>query len=840
MASTYGRKYKVQIDGKSHGESVKVRIEGVPEGTVIDYSELDDFLRRRSPLNEQLEGVVTERKEPDEVIWKEGVVNFAGRLGIVTKSVIEAEVLNKDVDPASYDELKYIPRPGHADFTLMMKDGIEADTRGGGRFSGRLTVGLCIAGGITKQLLKNEGIDVMTDVVEIGGHTDPMAFEDVVESAKARGDSVGGIVECAIMGVKPGSCGDAYFDGLEGRISEAVFGIPAIKGIEFGSGFNGARMLGSANNDEFFKDENGNVVTRTNNHGGILGGIASGMPIVFRAAIKPTSSILKKQKSINMKTGEEVEISVGGRHDPCIVFRAMPCIESAAAIAIYDALHESDEEIFEKEADKPASIESLRSEIDIQDDIILKALNKRLKAAKAIGRIKSAKGLPMYDKNREEDILAGKTEIEKEVLKRIIELTKKEEKLSFGLLGENLMHSYSPILHDIICDETGLSYEYRLFEKKEDELESFIKEGEWAGLNVTIPYKTEVIKYIDELSPEAAAIGAVNTIVRRNGKLVGYNTDYYGLKSMIDDNNIIVNGKRCAVLGNGGAAKAASQVLFDRGAAEVRVLSHKAIDESESFSEISDCEILLNATPVGMYPYAGRTIVNPGSFTKLNQVIDLIYNPLRTELVCQAKKNLIDSIGGLDMLIWQGIYSATLFGREKFEDRYGIFRRVKNKLLNRLSNIVLIGMPGSGKSTIGKMLAEKTGKEFYDTDSLIEAREGKNIPEIFKECGEEYFRDIERAVINELSEVKGAVISTGGGAVEREENYYSLAANGRILLIDRAADSLTTTGRPLSQEKGIERLYRMRFPLYRSWADDIIECNSKSVEEIIEDITEKI
>ncbi len=459
-----------------------------------------------------------------------------------------------------------------------------------------------------------------------------------------------------------------------------------------------------------------------------------------------------------------------------------------------------------------------------------------MKQLKKIGRLKSAEGLPVYDGKREEEILRGRTDIEKEVLKKIMELTKKEEKQHFGLLGKKLSHSYSPILHELICEETGISYEYRLFEKKEEEIESFLKEGEWSGLNVTVPYKEKVIKYLDEISPEVKAIGAVNTIVRRNGRLIGYNTDYYGLKNMMDDNGISAGGKKCVVLGNGGASKAASQVLFDRRAAEVHTLSHSALNEKNCFENIADCELIINATPVGMYPDEGKALINPGAFTKLKQVIDLIYNPLRTELVCQAKKNLIDSIGGLDMLIWQGIYSAMLFSADKFEDKKTLFDRIKNKMLPSISNIVLIGMPGSGKSTIGRAVSEKTGMEFYDTDVLIEAREGRAIPEIFAQDGEEYFRDVERTVISELREKKGIVISTGGGAVEREENYYSLAANGRIFFIDREPSSLPTIGRPLSSEKGIERLYEMRLSLYRSWADEIIDGDIENTDFIVKKI----
>ncbi len=850
MASTYGKHLKVTLEGESHGPSIKVTIDGIPEGTVIDYRELDDFLRRRSPINEDLKELSTERKEPDEIVWQEGVVNFGGEFGIVTKSRIKAEVLNTDADPSAYEDLKYIPRPGHADFTSMMKDGIEACATGGGRFSGRITVGLCIAGGIVKQLLAKEGIEVMTDIVEIGGEEDPMGFEDMVDAAKARGDSVGGVVECGIMGVKAGSCGDAYFDGLEGYISSAVFGIPAVKGIEFGSGFRGARMLGSMNNDAFVMDEDGNVMTSSNNHGGILGGIASGMPIVFRVAFKPTPSIAKKQWSVNMKTGEAVEIEIKGRHDPCIVYRALPCVEAAAAIAIYDALmdgraeaaeaadHVENAKVKETPERAPETIADYRKIIDDQDELILEALRKRMDAVREIGKIKQMKGLPVLDSGREAQILEGREEYEQEVLKKIMEVSRREETAPFGLLGRKLGHSLSPELHELICRETGHDYQYVLFEKEPEELEDFLRNGSWSGLNVTIPYKQEVMKYLDELSPEAEAIGAVNTIVRRNGKLKGFNTDYFGFKKLLEANDIQVKGLKCLVLGNGGASKAVTQVLFDKGAAQVHVLSHKAIDEKTALKENRDAEILVNTTPVGMYPESGVSVVSPGSYPRLKWAVDVVYNPLRTNFICQAQKSLIDAIGGLDMLVYQGIYSSMLFTTLSFDDKDAIARKVSDSIRKDRENIILIGMPGSGKSSIGRKLAAELGREFYDMDQLIEIRDGRSIPEIFRDEGEEYFRDLESAVAMEMGQMTSAVISTGGGIVNREENYYAMAENGRMVFLDKEPSDLPTVGRPVSQAMGVERLYEMRLPLYRAWADQEIDINDKSIEEIVKEIAE--
>lgn len=837
MASTYGRKIKITVDGTSHGPAVTTVIRGVPEGTVIDYRELDAFLARRSAASDGGSYFVTQRKEPDEVVWKEGVTNFGGQFGIVTGPVIKADVMNTDVRSEDYDDLKYRPRPGHADFALMMKEGLEAEVEGGGRASARLTVGLVIAGGIIKQLLEKEGIQVMAEIAEIGGEKDPMGFEEAVQAAASNGDSVGGVIECGIMGLKPGSCGDAYFDGLEGRIAEAIFAIPAVKGIEFGSGFQGSRMRGSYNNDPFTFDPDGNVVTVTNNHGGILGGIASGMPIVFRAAFKPTPSISMAQRTVDLKTQTPVVIEIKGRHDPCVVFRAVPVVEAAAAIAIYDALRferEGGEDSAEQAQKTPAptptsrpeTLEGLREQIDEEDKTILDALDRRMAAVRKIGRLKLEQGLPVRDEKREQEILSGLEPYQQEILSKIMELSRKEQNMPFGLLGNGLEHSFSPLLHEMISAETGKAYEYVLFDKEPEELEDFIRNGSWAGLNVTMPYKTEVMKYLDELSPEAEAIGAVNTIVRRNGRLKGFNTDYFGFKKMLEKHGVEVSGMKCLVLGNGGASKAAVQVLFDKGAQAVNVLTHDAITEGQALKDNRDAQILVNATPVGMYPDLQDSPANPGSFPRLEWAIDLVYNPLRTSFVCQAEKSLIDAVPGLDMLIYQGIYSAMLFTTLKFEDRDGMEDRIARKIRRWRENIVLIGMPGTGKTMIGQELAERLGRDFLDTDEMIELREGKTVPEIIGEYGEDDFRDLEMMACAEAGQKTGMVISTGGGVVNREENYYELTRNGRIVFLEKDVKDLEVGGRPLSLATGVERLYEMRLPMYRSWADESVTVDS--------------
>jgi shikimate dehydrogenase len=851
MASTYGRKIKITVDGTSHGPAVTTTIRGIPQGTVIDYRELDAFMARRSAAHDGGSYFVTARREPDDVLWKEGVTNFGGQFGIVTGPVIRAEVRNTDVRSQDYDDLKYKPRPGHADFGLMMKDGLEAETAGGGRSSARLTVGLVIAGGIIKQLLEKEGIRVMAEITEIGGETDPMGFEDVIQAAAAKGDSVGGVIECGIMGVKPGSCGDVYFDGLEGRIAEAVFAIPAVKGIEFGSGFQGAKMRGSYNNDPFDFDPDGNVVTVTNNHGGILGGIASGMPIVFRAAFKPTPSVSMKQKTVDLKEMRAAVIEIKGRHDPCVVLRAVPVVEAAAAMAVYDALlwerggAESTEEPAQTGAaetvrEYPETLEGLRKRIDDEDKVILEALERRMDVARKIGRLKAEQGLPVRDEKREQEILSGLRPHEQEVMTKIMEISRAEQTMPFGLLGRGLSHSFSPALHEMISRETGKAYEYVLFDKEPEELEDFLRNGKWAGLNVTMPYKTEVMKYLDELSPEAKAIGAVNTVVRRNGRLKGFNTDYFGLKKMLEKHGVEVTGRKCLVLGNGGASKAAVQVLFDKGASAVNVLTHEAITEGRAVKENLDAQIVVNATPVGMYPEVVPSPVNPGAFPRLEWAVDLVYNPLRTSFVCQAGKSLIDGVAGLDMFVYQGIYSAMLFTTLKFEDKDGMEERVAQKIRRWRENIVLIGMPGAGKTMIGQKIAEKLGREFLDTDEMIELRNGKPIPELIGEYGEDYFRELEMMACDEAGRETGVVISTGGGVVNREENYYELARNGRLVFLEKDLKDLAVGGRPLSLSTGVDRLYEMRLPMYESWADERVKVESDDPDENADMVIEKL
>ena len=328
MSNTVGSVFRFTIFGESHGPAIGVTMEGLPAGFTIDLPALEAFLARRAPGKSDL---ASARKEPDKPVF------LSGLNGCVTNGApVTAVIYNADARTSDYDALRDTPRPGHADFAAMQKYGSAWNGAGGGQFSGRLTAPLCIAGGICLQLLNKKGISVTAHAERIGGASDPEKFAEVIRAAAADGDSVGGVIACKVDGL-PAGIGEPMFNGLESRIAQVVFGIPAVKGIEFGSGFAGSDKRGSENNDAFIL-QNGRIATETNNHGGILGGISSGMPLTFRVAIKPTPSIAKEQRSVNCGTMEEVKLRVTGRHDPCIVPRAVPCVEAAAAVALYDEM----------------------------------------------------------------------------------------------------------------------------------------------------------------------------------------------------------------------------------------------------------------------------------------------------------------------------------------------------------------------------------------------------------------------------------------------------------------------------------------------------------------------
>lgn len=405
--------------------------------------------------------------------------------------------------------------------------------------------------------------------------------------------------------------------------------------------------------------------------------------------------------------------------------------------------------------------------------------------------------------------------------------------LKCGLLGEKLGHSYSPQIHSLLAD-----YEYKLFEKSPEELEDFLKSGEFDGLNVTIPYKKSVMPYCAELSPTAAQIGSVNTIVRRSdGSLYGDNTDAFGFENLIVHNGIEVKGKKALVLGTGGASVTAQAVLKNLGASEVVVISRRGEDNYENIAKHADAEIIANTTPVGMYPNNGKAAVDLTQFPKLSGVLDVVYNPARTALLLQAEKLCIPCAGGLYMLVSQAKRSCELFTGNSIPDSE--IDRIERVLSHQMQNIVIIGMPGSGKTAVSTMLAERLGRKIFDTDTIVSEKAGMTIPEIFAAQGEAGFRKLETEATAEVGKLSGNIISTGGGVVTVADNYELLHQNGVIVWIERDTNKLARDGRPISLSSDLNELYAARLPLYERFAD-IKADNNGDINDTVNAIMEMI
>ena len=397
-----------------------------------------------------------------------------------------------------------------------------------------------------------------------------------------------------------------------------------------------------------------------------------------------------------------------------------------------------------------------------------------------------------------------------------------------GLLGKKLGHSYSPQIHSYFSD-----YTYELFEKSPEELEFFLKHGDFSGLNVMMPYKKDVIPYLDELSDRAAELGAVNTIVRRNdGTLIGHNTDYFGFQSMLNRSGLQVAGKKVLVLGSGGASATAVAVLKKQGS-NVVVISRNGESNYNNLEQHADASVIVNTTPVGMYPNVGVSPVELALFHELEGVLDVVYNPARTQLLLDAEEIGLIANNGLWMLVAQAKESAEWFtGTTISDNKIADIHRILQK---QMENLVLVGMPGCGKSTIGSLLANLLNKKFVDADEVVAKQAGMTIPEIFATSGEKGFRDLETRVLSELGKESGMVIATGGGCVTRQENYPFLHQNGRILWIRRDIEKLPVNGRPLSQRGNLEEMYRIRRPYYEAFADYSVD-NDGSQEETVSQI----
>ena len=402
--------------------------------------------------------------------------------------------------------------------------------------------------------------------------------------------------------------------------------------------------------------------------------------------------------------------------------------------------------------------------------------------------------------------------------------------MEYGLIGEKLGHSFSKEVHGALTD-----YKYELVEIPRDGLDGFMEQRDFKAVNVTIPFKEAVIPYLDYIEDTAKEIGAVNTLVNRDGHLSGYNTDYYGMRALVEHMGLSLENKKVAILGTGGTSKTARAVAKALGARAVLRVSRTDKDDAISYERLygehADLDVIINTTPVGMYPAIDGTAVDIDKFPVLSGVIDAVYNPIRTPLVLAALERGIKAEGGLYMLVAQAVRASEIFidtsyPKERIEEIY-------KAILRKKENIVLIGMPSSGKSTVGKLISDATGRPLTDTDTLIKEDSGREIPDIFAELGEVAFRDMESQAVLKAAMVSSQVIATGGGAVLRPENLRRLKQNGRIYFIDRPLESLTPTDdRPLSQSReAIKKRYEERYCIYLKACDERIDaaCDAVSV-----------
>lgn len=397
-----------------------------------------------------------------------------------------------------------------------------------------------------------------------------------------------------------------------------------------------------------------------------------------------------------------------------------------------------------------------------------------------------------------------------------------------GLLGRVLGHSYSPQIHSWLGD-----YPYALYEKEPEELEDFLRHGDFTGLNVTMPYKKDVMPFLDELSPAAQKMGCVNTIVRReDGTLYGHNSDYYGFLSLVRHSGIPVAGKKALVLGSGGASNTAVNALKDLGA-ETVVISRSGENNYQNLSRHQDASLIVNTTPVGMYPHTGTAPLDLRKFPHLEGVLDVVYNPAKTQLLLDAEALGIPNENGLWMLVAQAKEASEYFTGKKIRDT--LIESIHHKLKIQVQNIVLIGMPGCGKTTIGAALAQRLNRPLADADELIVSLAGKSIPDIFAQDGESSFRGWETKALEALGKQSGLILATGGGCVTRQENFSLLHQNGIIVCLQRDLRLLPKEGRPLSQQNSLDAMYQTRLPLYEAFADFTVD-NGGTPEETVDAI----
>ena len=404
----------------------------------------------------------------------------------------------------------------------------------------------------------------------------------------------------------------------------------------------------------------------------------------------------------------------------------------------------------------------------------------------------------------------------------------------YGLVGAKLGASFSKEIHNALAD-----YNYEMIECSEEEFKAFMSSRDFSAINVTIPYKEKVIDYLDDIDEVAARIGAVNTVVNKDGKLYGYNTDIIGLEKLITSSGILLEGKTVMILGSGGTSKTAIETAKKLNAGKIIQVSRNGGEDKITYQEAvtKNPEVIINTTPVGMNPLIEDMPIDISNFDKLEAVFDVVYNPLKTKLIQSAESRGITAAGGLCMLVWQAVVASSLFTSTEIE--YDKAQSIYNKTLQEKQNIVLIGMPASGKTTISKILAEKTDRVLIDTDEEVITSAKKSIAEIFEQDGEKEFRSLEKQAVLKASLMSGAIISTGGGVVLNSENIENLKKNGRIFFLDRLPENIKgTKDRPLATtQEQIEKLYKERYQLYKKSADVLID-NNKEEETAVAKILE--
>lgn len=469
-----------------------------------------------------------------------------------------------------------------------------------------------------------------------------------------------------------------------------------------------------------------------------------------------------------------------------------------------------------------------RDKLDEMDLRILALLNDRFTLAEDIARYKDENGVPFHDDVREAEQMSKLAplmeEIKKPYLKKIFKEIMHQSAefqqafvLRYGLLGRKLGHSFSPQIHK----ELG-GYEFGLIEKEPEELEKFMTDKNFSGICVTIPYKRDVMKYCSSISGVSQATNSVNVVVKQeDGTLRGDNTDYYGFRYMVESADMKIKGMNCIILGTGGVSGTVKKALEDMGAASIVMISRTGKNNYENIAKQYGTDIIVNTTPVGMYPNNGEAPVDVTKFRKLKGVIDLIYNPLRTKLVLDAEAMGVPAIGGLKMLVAQAAKACNLFTGKEIADEE--IERVTDLIRRQQENIAIIGMPGAGKTSMGKILALRIGKEFIDCDHLVKQMTGFSPAEIIEQDGEDAFRKIETEALKKALAKGNCVVATGGGVVERNINRSILRENSTVIYIKRDIKALPVKGRPVSQAQGLEAIYNRRNPKYEEWSDLQIE-----------------